>query len=61
MKYDYTIEYDRYLGYRNQPISLLREVEGVEEEVGEEILAPEPFYSSVELKNSPTGIKLVEA
>lgn len=40
---------------------MLREIEGVEEEVGEEILTPELLYSSVELKNSPTGIKLVEA
>jgi hypothetical protein len=39
---------------------LLREVEGVEEEAGEEILSPELLNSSIELKKSPIGIKLVE-
>ena len=41
-------------------MTLLREVEGVEEEVGEGILSPRPLNSSFELKHSPTGIKFVE-
>ena len=60
MKYDYTIDYDRYQGYRNHTVSLLREVDGVEEEVGEGIQSPRLLDSSVELKHSPTGIKFVE-
>jgi hypothetical protein len=60
MKYDYTVDYDKYQGLRNHPVSLLREVEGVEEEAGEEIPSPELLNSSVELKKLPIGIKLVE-
>jgi hypothetical protein len=38
---------------------MFHEVEGVEEEAGEQIFSPELLDSSVELKQSPTGIKLV--
>jgi RNAse (barnase) inhibitor barstar len=60
MKYDYTIDYDKYQGQQNHHVSLLHEVEGVEEEAGENILSHKLLDSSAELIQSPLGIKLVE-
>ena len=60
MNYEYIVDYDKNEDQGDHHVKLLCEVDGVEEEAGEEIVSYKVLHSSVELIKSRTGIKLVE-